>query len=403
MDAATTVSCPGKVLLAGGYTILERPNVGVVLCTDARFFSSVRWTGGGGTPPPDCGAGVLACIDVDVSSPQFRALYEYRLTIFAGAGAPGGPDAPALVPRHPDRHRPNPYVEGTLRAAVGFAQLFLGDAALRAALRPTLEIRLRADNDFYSQLDALRAAGLPPTPTGAASLPRFAPCPAAEGGGATVVKTGMGSSAALVSSLAGALLRHLGAAALPHADGTAPPDATAGRTRAHNLAQLCHTLAQGKVGSGFDVSAAAYGSQAYVRLSPGCLAGVLASESAPSPAEVHACVTDGARWDTAVAPLVLPPGVGLLLADVRGGSETPSMVRRVLAWRRDGGPEATQLWDGLVRTNRAVHATLARLASFLDGEEGAASIRTLSALDPSGWRDLVTDVDHQFSRLAVAA
>ena len=36
----------------------------------------------------------------------------------------------------------------------------------------------------------------------------------------------------------------------------------------HNLAQLSHCCAQGKIGSGFDVAAAVYGTMQYVRFSP---------------------------------------------------------------------------------------------------------------------------------------
>jgi phosphomevalonate kinase len=36
----------------------------------------------------------------------------------------------------------------------------------------------------------------------------------------------------------------------------------------HNLAQLSHCAAQGKIGSGFDVAAAVYGTMQYVRFSP---------------------------------------------------------------------------------------------------------------------------------------
>ena len=38
----TVCSAPGKVLVAGGYLILERPNTGMVLALSARFYSSVR-------------------------------------------------------------------------------------------------------------------------------------------------------------------------------------------------------------------------------------------------------------------------------------------------------------------------------------------------------------------------
>ena len=35
-------SAPGKVLVAGGYLVLERPNAGLVLSTSARFYAIVR-------------------------------------------------------------------------------------------------------------------------------------------------------------------------------------------------------------------------------------------------------------------------------------------------------------------------------------------------------------------------
>ena len=38
MAGATVVSAPGKVLLAGGYLILERQHTGLVLGLDARIF-----------------------------------------------------------------------------------------------------------------------------------------------------------------------------------------------------------------------------------------------------------------------------------------------------------------------------------------------------------------------------
>lgn len=67
----------------------------------------------------------------------------------------------------------------------------------------------------------------------------------------------MGSSAALVSSLVGALLTFFGAATLPSFDDEAPgqesPVVTSGPGLSesldltHNLAQACHCVAQGKV------------------------------------------------------------------------------------------------------------------------------------------------------------
>lgn len=76
-------------------------------------------------------------------------------------------------------------------------------------------------------------------------------------GTATVAKTGMGSSAALVASLVGALLSFFGAARLPCFDildqepTRAPEGTVPGLSESldltHNLAQACHCVAQGKV------------------------------------------------------------------------------------------------------------------------------------------------------------
>jgi phosphomevalonate kinase len=94
-----------------------------------------------------------------------------------------------------------------------------------------------------------------------------------------VHKTGLGSSAALITSFVYALLVHL--SVLPKSTpseegeelgnlGGGKKDAE-GRRLAHNLAQYVHCLAQGKVGSGFDVSAAVFGSHLYTRFDPGVL------------------------------------------------------------------------------------------------------------------------------------
>lgn len=71
-----------------------------------------------------------------------------------------------------------------------------------------------------------------------------------------VAKTGMGSSAALVSSLVGALLSFFGAARLPCFDDVLHQEPVGdgsvhGENESldltHNLAQACHCVAQGKV------------------------------------------------------------------------------------------------------------------------------------------------------------
>lgn len=42
MAGSTTVSCPGKVLIAGGYLVLEPEHGGLVVATASRFYTVVR-------------------------------------------------------------------------------------------------------------------------------------------------------------------------------------------------------------------------------------------------------------------------------------------------------------------------------------------------------------------------
>ena len=58
------------------------------------------------------------------------------------------------------------------------------------------------------------------------------------------------------------------------------------RRLAHNLAQFVHCVAQGKVGSGFDVSAAVFGSHVYTRFDPAVIQDVLDDTSVCLPSEM---------------------------------------------------------------------------------------------------------------------
>jgi phosphomevalonate kinase len=88
MPGAVSVSAPGKVLLAGGYLVLERPNVGVVLSTTARFFCTAQWATVQEKPEGWASDKVM----IVVESPQFRATYRYLCTLHSPNHA-----APALL------------------------------------------------------------------------------------------------------------------------------------------------------------------------------------------------------------------------------------------------------------------------------------------------------------------
>lgn len=113
-----------------------------------------------------------------------------------------------------------------------------------------------------------------------------------------------------------------------------------------------------QVGSGFDVSAAVYGTHIYTRFSPSELADALSAgdksaascpapsssvyghgharaPAVPTPLErISKCVEARGGWDADRGQLRLPSCFRLLMGDVCGGSSTPSMVRKVSCkWR----------------------------------------------------------------------
>lgn len=105
------------------------------------------------------------------------------------------------------------------------------------------------DNDFYTQ----KSHDPPPLADLGCSI-------------GDVHKTGLGSSAAMTTALTSALLHYL-----------APEQVRSeiDQQVLHNLAQFVHASAQGKIGSGFDVSSAVYGTHLYSRFAPSCIGSLL--------------------------------------------------------------------------------------------------------------------------------
>ncbi len=166
---------------------------------------------------------------------------------------------------------------------------------------------------------------------------------------ADVHKTGMGSSAALITSLVAALLVHsavvdeeslrYGADESIIAGTNFPLKGSVGRDLVHNTAQYVHCLAQGKVGSGFDVSSAVYGSQIYRKFEASAIEHLMADGGVDGEELKRSLMPSSSSWTNSHSSVALPPGVRLVLADVDAGSDTPSLVGKVLAWRKNSPVE----------------------------------------------------------------
>ncbi|OAA68292.1 nonsense-mediated mRNA decay protein 3 [Niveomyces insectorum RCEF 264] len=353
----TAVSAPGKVLLAGGYLVLDRAYTGLVFGLSARInvvAQAIKTSPG------------VQLTEIVVESPQFleaQWAYGYHLT-----DADGGILVTQL--RIGSTIRANLFVETTLSYALTYVSRL-------AHLNPShsitpLRLTILADNDYYSQPSlhtstsssgsSSSATVTPEANTGAGRFARFfTPLSSAH-------KTGLGSSAALVTALTAAVLSHYLPASLFDLA------TEAGKLTLHNLAQAAHCAAQGKVGSGFDVAAAVYGSCMYRRFSPSVLAGLPEPGAPGFGAALEKVVADGStvegdgdgdgdgsrQWDTEIAKgsVALPAGVAVRMCDVDCGSQTVGMVKKVLAWRSSQPDASKALWDALQRQNDALAAAL---------------------------------------------
>ncbi|KAM3514051.1 hypothetical protein MY11210_002263 [Beauveria gryllotalpidicola] len=351
------ISAPGKVLLAGGYLVLDRKYTGLVFGLDARINVVA------GQVHPRAG---VQLHEIVVDSPQFLEAhwrYGYRL-------APEGGGIKVTQLQVGDQLRANPFVETTLSYALTYAHTVSGDGHAPSSSR----LIILADNAYYSQ-----------PPAAGDTHGRFAKFYVTL---KDAHKTGLGSSAALVTALTAALLTHYMPAAGTGARGF-DVASDAGRRTLHNLAQAAHCAAQGKVGSGFDVAAAVYGSCTYRRFSPGILQGI-PEAGAPGFAARLVEVVDGAAWDVEVASGAawdvevasgggggMPPGVALRMCDVDCGSQTVGMVKKVLAWKAQDAERSALLWDALQERNEALAESLRGGAGLADLSQRVDGVREL--------------------------
>lgn len=393
----TTVSAPGKVLVAGGYLVLDPAYPGLVIATSSRFYASAK-----SHYQPSSAAGSCR---ITVRSPQFiDAEWVYTAKAVQVERADGSKACEWDLEQTRasfDKAGRNPFVSLALLYTLRLASEIKGADELQSLLQNLssqgIEITVLGDNDFYSQRETLDLGeGIAPTVSQLESLPPFTKqkCRISD-----VHKTGLGSSAAMTTSLAGCFLLHLQAILLDDTGGIEAEDLAL----IHNLAQLAHCAAQGKVGSGFDVSAAIWGSQLYRRFEPKVLQSSLDQiekvaaenevDSAAKAATLSArtellpvldphnplwrpTLTSELKHTTALegltlaedggelprpAPLQLPPGLDLLLADVDAGSNTPSLVSKVLAWRKDKPQWANQLYNVIASSNQSLADGLLRL------------------------------------------
>ncbi|XP_028759492.1 phosphomevalonate kinase, peroxisomal-like [Neltuma alba] len=355
---AVVASAPGKVLITGGYLILERPNAGLVLSTSARFYAIVK-------PlyeetKSDSYAGASA--NVKVTSPQLSREGMYKLDL-----------ENLTIQCVSSSETRNSFVEYAIQYSVAAAQATFDKNKknlLHNVLLKGLGITILGCNGFYSYRNQIEELGLPLTPESLANFPPFTSITFNVGdvnGGnckPEVAKTGLGSSAAMTTAVAASVLHYLGVVKLSSSKDHQERKDTSDLDVVHKIAQTAHCVAQGKVGSGFDVCSAVYGSQHYVRFSPDLISSAQAAERAVPLPEVILGILKG-KWDHERTEFSLPPLMNLLLGEPGiGGSSTPSMVGAVRKWQKSDPQKSLDTWRRLLDANSALEGRLKLLTKL---------------------------------------
>ncbi|EEB06433.2 phosphomevalonate kinase [Schizosaccharomyces japonicus yFS275] len=312
-----TCSAPGKVMIAGGYIVLESQYSGLVIGLDAKGYATTTTL-------------ESRQLQIHVKSPQFiDAEWHYQLNAETN---PISVNQISAKDGKPTNCSPNPFVQCAIFYTVN--ALFHTET-LKTKWRD-LSIVIEMDNAYYNQPELL---------AGQTAYPRFNPlrCKIEN-----VKKTGLGSSAAMITSLTASLYTTM--QTLLSSATEAPKDLDEQtRTLIHNLSQLAHCSAQGKVGSGFDVAAATYGSCVYRRFDTAIIQDLLVTyndQPNDNTFTDRLCKAVNRPW-TRVVPFVLPREWKLLMGDIAGGSQTPGMVKKVLAWKKSNPEQGKKDFDCL--------------------------------------------------------
>lgn len=319
MSEFKAFSAPGKALLVGGYLVLDREYDSYVVALSSRMHAVIR------------------CVDpiessrITVKSPQFHeGKWEFSIEFEDGSYN--------IVE---ENGRQNPFVINTIETILYY---------IYPDFKFNLEINIFSDPGYHSTEDTIQKESFL---YHSKSITK-------------VAKTGLGSSAGLVTVLTTALLSFF----------IKDFKLDENLNRIHNLAQVAHCHSQGKVGSGFDVAAATFGSIVYKRFDP-ILINELTNERDLNYNKELLKLIDDSNWEIKNDKVKLPNEIKLIMGDIKTGSNTPKLVSKVLNWKKSD-PESLKIYTELSNLNNEFINCLNKLDAIDSTESYKELIKFIS-------------------------
>lgn len=314
-------SAPGKALLAGGYLVLDPKYGAYVVALSSRMHSIVKH---------EITSDSAGSIIVNVKSAQFNG-DEWSYIVDSQED---------YSPRELNNQK-NPFIEKSLLNVFNYFQPDLkthGD----------ILIEVYSDPGYHSRENTV-------TRTNSVKSFCFHHKSISE-----VPKTGLGSSAGLVTVLVTSLVSCF------------KEDLSVNSEKdlnlIHNLSQIAHCQAQGKIGSGFDVAAATFGSIYYHRFDPAIINN-LPESSSNSYHSALVKLVDNTDWKITNTRITLPPKLRLIMGDVNNGSETTKLVMKVNEWYSNYYPNSLAIYTKIDEGNIKLVEALRELNSLHKSDE----------------------------------
>lgn len=305
MVNARAFSAPGKALLVGGYLVLDPRYSSYVVALSSRMHAIVT----------EVKSSDPEGIKITVRSSQFNG-DEWNYEVKGEKGSQNFKLSEV-------NDKKNPFVEKTLLNIFTYFQISLSETS-------NIMIDIYSDAGYHSQANSVVKKNYH-------KEFRYHTKSITE-----VPKTGLGSSAGLVTVLTTALVSFF----KPNISVAKVADLNL----IHNLAQVSHCQAQGKVGSGFDVAAATFGSILYRRFDPDLINKLPPINSTEYQGSLVNLI-DETDWKITAEPIGLPKGLRLVMGDVSSGSETTKLVAKVKEWFNNNTPRSEEIYDAINEGN----------------------------------------------------